>query len=392
MDRILVALDMEPSPLEISNLRLRLRGLRDSASQSQELSAILDEITQMGSHAEPLVPDLIGTMKRGVYMPTVWFVPIIANSKSSELLKAALEQNGGRWPLNTTERCVLMKAGFHQFQEGLAEELFQIFERDDEPRRGEILDSLVEAGTASVLEVLRVIDYRTAARIPELNAELGSDGPLPAGIAQLSRGEHLEARKEFLTKVRHAIQLIEQRPDPVHEGLGSEKRPQTNPSCEPIAELLQRCEDSELEFKAALRWDHAKAAVEPKNEKRVLQTIAGFANANGGTLLIGVDPQKKIVGLENDYKSFKGDRDDFERHLRNLVGSRLDRVLSASGMEVFFHHQGEFEICRVVVKAASDPIFLTFGSEQEFWVRRGNANARLQLDDFTRYLQKRFKR
>src|SRR3989442_13665851 len=117
---------MQPSPLEISNLRLRLRNLRDGASQFQELSEILDGIAELGQHSGQLIPDLIATMKRGIYIPRIPLVPIIASLKNAELLNAALEQNHGQWPLNVFERCELMKAGFHQFQQCLLDELFQV--------------------------------------------------------------------------------------------------------------------------------------------------------------------------------------------------------------------------------------------------------------------------
>lgn len=114
--------------MEISNVRLRLRGLTDGTNNWQELSSALDEIAVMGQHAGPLVPELVAAIKRGIYMPTISLVPIIARLKSNELLDAALGQKNGSWPLNNFERCELLKAGFLDFQEALVAELFRIFE------------------------------------------------------------------------------------------------------------------------------------------------------------------------------------------------------------------------------------------------------------------------
>lgn len=380
---------MEPSPLEISNLRLRLRGLRDSGSGWQELSSVLDEIAMMGQHAGPLIPELTAAIKRGVYIPTIPLVPIIARLKNAELLSAALEQKEGDWPLSSFERCELLKAGFLQFQEQLLAELFQIFERDDEPRRSAIVEALAVSGTASALEALRVIEFRTAARIPELGAELNTGGPATQSCHQLQRGENLDARKDFLAKVRHVIQQIGARPDPVF----TPERLETNGGdfkrSGEIPDLLQREEDSELEFKAALRWDHVNKVTDPKLGRRVLLSVASFANAKGGTLLIGIDPQKNVVGLQNDYTSLKGDRDLFERHLRQLV-ERLGKSFPVTELCVSFHQVRGCEICRVTVNASTQPLFVKFDGEEEFWVRNGNANIQLKGQALAQYVQKRF--
>ena len=51
-------------------------------------------------------------------------------------------------------------------------------------------------------------------------------------------------------------------------------------------------------------------------ERTIVKTIAGFMNAHGGTLLIGVDDDGKAIGLEKDYKLVKGQG---ARRLRELV-------------------------------------------------------------------------
>ena len=46
----------------------------------------------------------------------------------------------------------------------------------------------------------------------------------------------------------------------------------------------------------------------------VVKTLAGFLNAEGGTLLIGVDDAGAVIGLAGDYEALrKRDRDGFEQ-------------------------------------------------------------------------------
>lgn len=377
-----------PAPLEISDLRLRLRRLRKS---SEEAIDILSEIASLGCHATPLITDLIAAMQRGVRFPSLSLVPIIAKLRHASLLEAALAQKGGPW-LGTFEKCELLQAGFVQFQQELLDELFGFFERDDEPRRSAIVEALAQAGTASALETLRVVQYRTAARIPELRAELNSGDITERATSQVQRGESLRGRIEFLEKVRRAIEHVAQRPDPPPQ-IREQALPSNLPSPPPrnITELLTRAEDDQLEFKATLRWDRAKAAVEEELERRVLQTVAGFANAKGGTLLIGVDDDGRVVGLENDYTSLKGDRDSFERHLRQLLDEGLGKPETAHLVDTSFPSQDGKEICRVDVRASLKLLFLKHGNSKEFFVRSGNATKMFNNEETARYIQQRFK-
>jgi hypothetical protein len=103
----------------------------------------------------------------------------------------------------------------------LLDELFRVFERDDQPTRSAIIDALSVAGTTSATETLRVIEYQTAGRIAELNSGLNADDAAEEALEQLERGENLDARKEFLAKVREAITQVANRPDP--QNLAPEK-------------------------------------------------------------------------------------------------------------------------------------------------------------------------
>ena len=70
-----------------------------------------------------------------------------------------------------------------------------------------------------------------------------------------------------------------------------------------IEDLIKEGESDELEFKATLRWDIKEAAVSKKLEQVIVKTVAAFANAQGGSLLIGVDNDGQAVGLSRDYES-----------------------------------------------------------------------------------------
>jgi len=55
-----------------------------------------------------------------------------------------------------------------------------------------------------------------------------------------------------------------------------------------VRELIRAGEGERLELKASARWDHRKGAGNRDLEAVVARSIAGFINADGGTLLLGV--------------------------------------------------------------------------------------------------------
>lgn len=58
----------------------------------------------------------------------------------------------------------------------------------------------------------------------------------------------------------------------------------------------------------------------------MVKTVAGFLNTDGGTLLIGVGPDLKTVGLDQDYEKVKPKNGDgfvnwLTTHLINAIGN-----------------------------------------------------------------------
>ena len=64
-----------------------------------------------------------------------------------------------------------------------------------------------------------------------------------------------------------------------------------------VRHLMACGENNRLEFKSSIRWDVDEGRVSKVLEGVAIKTIAGFLNAEGGTLLIGVDDSGRAVGL-----------------------------------------------------------------------------------------------
>ncbi|MEJ7569348.1 MAG: type I restriction enzyme endonuclease domain-containing protein, partial [Gaiellaceae bacterium] len=156
-------------------------------------------------------------------------------------------------------------------------------------------------------------------------------------------------------------------------------------------ELLDNDEDDEVEFKSTARWDVREAKRNPAIEDAIVKTVAAFLNTEGGTLIIGVGPDRTIVGLELDYPHVKPANGDgfvnwLTTHLLNAVGSAAvmrtrARIVSHTGAE----------ICRLDVSKSSQPVWAKTSKERRvFFVRMNNSSRAIPKDDLDAYLADRW--
>lgn len=163
-----------------------------------------------------------------------------------------------------------------------------------------------------------------------------------------------------------------------------------------LEELISEGESSDLEFKSSLRWSYREGHLEKKLEDVIMKSIAAFSNGDGGTLLIGVDDEGTILGLENDYSTLDGTKDEFELHLRELVKKNFGPGFATTNISVTFPtHDGDKEVCKIDIKAAAHPQILTLKDKngqkhEKFYVRSGNSSVELPVRDITEYSKARF--
>ncbi len=163
-----------------------------------------------------------------------------------------------------------------------------------------------------------------------------------------------------------------------------------------LEDLIAEGENEDLELKETLRWDTRENTVNKELENVIMKTIAAFANARGGTLIIGVKDKGEIIGLENDYKSLNGgDKDKFELHLTNLVSKHFGEAFAATKVKVTFPLVAGIELCRVEIAEANKPIFIKLASkggppQDRFYARSGNASHELTGSEAQEYIKERF--
>lgn len=163
-----------------------------------------------------------------------------------------------------------------------------------------------------------------------------------------------------------------------------------------LAELIESGEDAFMEFKSTMRWNLKEAKQDKKMEKIILKSISAFSNSEGGKLIIGVDDNGDILGLQDDYNTLKeASKDYFEIHLRNIVNSTFGKDFATRHMKVNFPKIDENEICEIDVTPGTKPLYLDIVNKngqrsKKFYVRSGNSSQDLDIDEAAEYIKRRF--
>jgi hypothetical protein len=149
--------------------------------------------------------------------------------------------------------------------------------------------------------------------------------------------------------------------------------------------LIASGESDRLEFKSSFRWDFKEQRINRVLETVILKSLAGFFNGAGGTLLIGVQDDGAILGLENDYRTLKRqNRDGFEQALITAIATELGGDL-VRHIQILFHNFEAHQVCRIIVSAAPRPVFLDQGGTPKLYLRAGATTRELNIKEAIDY-------
>ncbi|MGB5969213.1 MAG: ATP-binding protein, partial [Spirulinaceae cyanobacterium] len=119
-----------------------------------------------------------------------------------------------------------------------------------------------------------------------------------------------------------------------------------------IVNLITQGESATLEFKSTARWDLRENKKSKVMEQIIVKTVAAFLNSGGGRLLIGVEDDGNVIGLEADYQTLKkGDkRDAYELFLTDLLLEKEIGKDSAPYIRISFGEVEKKDVCQITVK------------------------------------------
>ena len=157
-----------------------------------------------------------------------------------------------------------------------------------------------------------------------------------------------------------------------------------------VEHLIASDEKRSVEFKETARWDVREQKKNKLMEEIVAKTVAGFANALGGTLLIGVHDDNYAVGLVDDLALVKPpNMDGYVNWLDTMFDNQFGFV-AAEKLQIKTANIDGHDVCRVDVPASSTPVWSSYKGEQQLFVRRNNSTRAVPAKDVDHFIRERF--
>lgn len=185
---------------------------------------------------------------------------------------------------------------------------------------------------------------------------------------------------------------VPEQPDDIEEEIKEVKSEAPPPIVDeaPIAELIAVGESKTVEFKTTARVNGFTGTVDKEIEHSVVKSVAGFMNAAGGALLIGVDDAGVAVGLDADLATLgRKDLDGYENWLTSLLETAIGGA-ATSNASVGFPSIDGVTICRVAVRPGGSPAYVHMKDDEWLYVRLGNSTRRLSTREAVDYIKQRW--
>ena len=213
----------------------------------------------------------------------------------------------------------------------------------------------------------------------DLDAILTSHDIDPLALRQEDFRAFFNARYERLLR-----QIEEATGKPVNRSVDGSGSPFADLEVDPAAigerimNVITAGESKVAEFKSTGRKNLRTGEKDPGVEWSVVRSVAGFMNAHGGTLLVGVADDGTVVGIEQDFPLLgKKDADGWELWLTNLLCTSLGKTAAADVL-VTLGDLGGRTVARIDVGPAVRPVFATNSKDKPvFLVRINNSTHEL---------------
>jgi hypothetical protein len=184
----------------------------------------------------------------------------------------------------------------------------------------------------------------------------------------------------------------------------------------PLHELIKEGESDTLEFKASMlkpiRFDpeilkmegRIKTAVDDEEkktfekrlrelqkilheelQKAIIKTIAAFMNSEGGILLVGVQDDGQVCGIDSDFETLN-ERKNWDGWLQSLVNLIRDEIGAEFTVKIKRILHENKTVAKIIVEKSARPAYVE-RKDVEFYIRSSNTTRELntkQASDYTR--------
>ena len=159
-----------------------------------------------------------------------------------------------------------------------------------------------------------------------------------------------------------------------------------------LMDLVAGGESQEVEFKAHAVVPGAKKGEGPHDVGTVVRAVAAMLNsATGGTLLVGVEDDGGICGVEGEYALAdrgKSSWDGWQLRLVNVLRSRLSPRTAILRCAVERRRAGDHDVCLVRVQPSDEPVYV----DKRLYVRTFNQTVEMVGPDLVDFVARRFPR
>ena len=154
---------------------------------------------------------------------------------------------------------------------------------------------------------------------------------------------------------------------------------------ERIESLISSGESDRMEFKSTLRWNLKTDAADKRIEKAWLKSVVAFLNTNGGLLLVGVEDDGAILGIDADQFA---NEDKYLLHVNNRIKQHIG--LEYAGFIRFQLVPVEHKNVLIVeCQPSPSPVFLKIGNDEDFYIRIGPGSRKLTTSEVLSYVTNR---
>ena len=123
--------------------------------------------------------------------------------------------------------------------------------------------------------------------------------------------------------------------------------------------IIQRGEGKYLEFKSSLQYCVKENTPKKALRFEVLKNIAAFANTDGGEILIGVEDNGNILGLEEtDFKTNNNSEDSYRLLFDSLIETNFGNSFQELMSDMKFYKIENKSVAHLTISKSLIPIYL----------------------------------
>lgn len=154
-----------------------------------------------------------------------------------------------------------------------------------------------------------------------------------------------------------------------------------------IIALISGGEGQHVEFKQTACLNPSTGNKEISIRGKIIRAVAGFMNAEGGSLFIGVrDEDGKITGINDEYSHAnpqKNNWDGYKLFLTDLLNTNLQLSAPFQYYEISHRTIEGLDLAIIKIMPTPEPVYV----EKHFYVRNGNQTRELLGPDLVEYVK-----